>query len=57
MQEAAGLFFNGFEEILSASYGFIRHCRAILKEAGALGSVLSGSGSALAGIFASPMKP
>lgn len=52
-EEIARLAFNGFEEILSESCGFIRHCRAILKEAGASGSVLSGSGSALAGIFES----
>ena len=48
---AAGLF-NAFEAALLPRHPELPACKAALRDAGALGSLLSGSGSAVFGIFA-----
>ncbi len=50
-EEMVQLLFNSFENILQKDFPFIHQCKTILLNAGALGSVLSGSGSALVGVF------
>lgn len=50
-EEIAKLLFNSFENVLQKDFPFIKQCKTIFLNAGALGSVLSGSGSALVGVF------
>jgi 4-diphosphocytidyl-2-C-methyl-D-erythritol kinase len=52
VEEFANSLWNGFEEALEPGYPLIGEMKKILSDAGALNSVLSGSGSAVCGIFA-----
>ena len=56
LEGIARRMFNVFEDVLPRSAGEIAHLKSELLSLGALGSVMSGTGSALFGVFSDPEK-
>lgn len=49
--EVAGYLGNSFEPLVAAEHGEILAIRTVMEDCGALGSAMTGSGSAVFGIF------